>query len=214
MNEERTERAAPELRKSRSPGNPTVLFGEWFREEEAAGTEAPEAATMATASKGGVPSARVVLVKRRDERGVVFFTNYESRKGRELEENPRAAIVFHWRRLERQVRIEGSVVRASAEESDEYFDSRPRDSRLGAWASKQSRRISNRAFLEQKFEETKRRFEGRELTRPPYWGGYRIEPERYEFWQGRPRRLHDRLVYTRREESVGKASWLVERLSP
>lgn len=211
MNEKRSERA---LRKSRSPENPIELFDEWFREEAEAGTESPEAATLATASPRGVPSARVILTKRHDERGVVFFTNYESRKGREMDGNRYAALVFYWQRAERQVRIAGGVERVSAEESDEYFDSRARESRLGAWASKQSCPIPNRAFLEQKFEETKRRFEGREAPRPPYWGGYRIVPERYEFWQGRPHRLHDRLVYTRHERPYEKASWTVERLSP
>ncbi|HEV2092491.1 MAG TPA: pyridoxamine 5'-phosphate oxidase, partial [Rubrobacter sp.] len=157
----------------------------------------------------GRPSARVVLLKGFDGRGFVFYTNYEGRKGRELEENPRAALLFYWGELERQVRVEGSVSRTSEEESDAYYASRPRGSRLGAWASEQSRAVEGREVLEDRIGDLEAEYEGREVPRPPFWGGYRVEPEVVEFWQGRENRLHDRIAY-RREDG----GWKIERLQP
>ncbi len=164
--------------------------------------------TLATADREGRPSARVVLLKGLDERGLVFYTNYDSRKGRELAENPRAALVFYWPALDRQVRIEGTVEKASREESEAYFLSRPLGSRLGAWASPQSRPIAGREELDRLLREAGERF-GEEVPLPKAWGGYRVRPETVEFWQGRPSRLHDRLRYSRRS-----GGWQVERLAP
>lgn len=165
--------------------------------------------TLATASSDGAPAARTVLLKSFDEHGFVFFTNYQSRKSRELEANPRATLLFFWSTLERQVRIEGSVEQVSAEESDDYFGTRPRGSQLGAWASAQSREIDSREALERDLAEVTARFEGREVTRPPHWGGWRVVPSAVEFWQGRANRLHDRLVYRRRGDA-----WTIVRLAP
>jgi len=166
--------------------------------------------TLATATPDGKPSARVVLLKGYDERGFVFYTSYEGRKGRELEGNPNAALVFYWGELERQVRIEGRVTCVPESESDAYFAGRPRGSRLGAWASEQSRPAANRGLLEERLRELEATYEGREVPRPPFWGGYRVEPEAVEFWQGRENRLHDRIVYRR----AGEGRWEVERLQP
>jgi pyridoxamine 5'-phosphate oxidase len=165
--------------------------------------------TLATASGDGKPSARVVLLKGYDERGFVFYTNYEGRKASELEANPLCALLFYWGELERQVRIEGRASRISNEESDAYFTSRPRGSRLGAWASEQSRSVEDRNILEERVKALEAEYEGREIPRPPFWGGYRVEPEVIEFWQGRENRLHDRLVYRR---TGGR--WKMERLQP
>jgi pyridoxamine 5'-phosphate oxidase len=165
--------------------------------------------TLATADREGRPSARVVLLKGMDERGLVFYTNYDSRKGRELAENPRAALVFYWPAFDRQVRVEGTVERTSREESEAYFLSRPLGSRLGAWASPQSRPIAGREELEGRLREAEERF-GEEVPLPEGWGGYRVRPETVEFWQGRPSRLHDRLRYSR--EAGG--GWRIERLAP
>jgi pyridoxamine 5'-phosphate oxidase len=152
---------------------------------------------------------RMVLLRGADERGFVFHTNYESRKARELDENPRAAICVHWHALEEQIRIEGRVERLTDVESDAYFSSRPRGSQLGAWASKQSAPLPSRETLEEEYREIERRYEGRPVPRPPFWGGYRLAPDRIEFWFGRPDRLHDRLLYTRQGEG-----WTIERLYP
>ena len=165
--------------------------------------------TLATATPDGRPSARVVLLKGFDERGFVFYTNYEGRKGEELEENPYCALVFYWAELERQVRVEGRVSRVPKRESDEYFGSRPRGSRLGAWASEQSRPVGGREVLEERLRVLEAEYEAREVPRPPFWGGYRVEPEVIEFWQGRENRLHDRLVYRR-----SGGGWGRERLQP
>jgi pyridoxamine 5'-phosphate oxidase len=165
--------------------------------------------TVATADAEGRPSARILLIKGVDERGFVFFTNYESRKGLELAANSHAALLFHWIELERQVRIEGMVEKTSAVESDAYFASRPVGSRIGAWASEQSREIASRAELEAREKAFAERF-GDEPPRPPHWGGYRLVPARIEFWQGRPSRLHDRITYTRETDG----SWHIARLSP
>lgn len=190
--------------------DPFTQFRAWFDAALQANLPEPNAMTLATATPDGVPSARVVLLKGVDERGFVFFTNYESRKGNELAANPHAALVFYWPELERQVRIEGDVERVSAEESDAYFQSRPFGSRIGAWASAQSRPIEGRAWLEQRVAELEARYADGDIPRPPYWGGYRVIPRAVEFWQGRPSRLHDRLRYTRQDDG----SWRIERLSP
>jgi pyridoxamine 5'-phosphate oxidase len=197
------------LKESDAYPDPIEQFRRWFDEALAADLHEPNAMTLATTSDGR-PSARVVLLKGFDERGFVFYTSYEGRKSRELEINPYAALVFYWGELERQVRIEGRVSRVSEEESDAYFAGRPRGSQLGAWASEQSRPVRDRGVLEERLRELEAEYEGREVPRPPFWGGYRVEPETIEFWQGRENRLHDRLIY-RRSESGG---WKRERLQP
>jgi pyridoxamine 5'-phosphate oxidase len=189
--------------------DPIAQFSRWFAEALAAEVEEPNAMVLATATPDGVPSARVVLLKGFDERGLVFFTDYRSRKGVELEANPRAALVFRWSELERQVRITGGTARTGPEESESYYRSRPLGSRLGAWVSHQSQPISSRALLERGLAEMERRFADRDVPLPPYWGGYRVSPEAIEFWQGRPNRLHDRIRYLREAEK-----WRIERLAP
>jgi pyridoxamine 5'-phosphate oxidase len=165
---------------------------------------------LATADAQGRPSARMVLLRGVDRRGFVFHTNYNSRKGRELEANPHAALCFHWVALDEQIRVEGRVERLPAEESDAYFDSRPRGSQLGAWASDQSAVLPSRETLEEQYRETERRFEGQPtVPRPPFWGGFRLIPHRIEFWYGRPDRLHDRVMYSREGDT-----WRIERLYP
>ncbi len=188
---------------------PVEQFRRWFEEALAADLHEPNAMIVATASPDGLPSARVVLLKGFDDRGFVFYTNYEGRKGRELEENPRAALLFYWGELERQVRIEGTASRVSEEESDAYYAGRPRGSRLGALASEQSRVVGSREVLEGRIKNLEAEYEGRDVPRPAFWGGYRVEPEAMEFWQGRENRLHDRLVYRR-----GDGGWKMERLQP
>lgn len=168
------------------------------------------AMTLATADAQGRPSARIVLLKGLDQRGFMFYTNYQSRKGEELSSNPEAALVFFWPEQERQVCVAGSVSQLSSAESDAYFQSRPRGSQIGAWASDQSRIVHNRADLEQKWDVIEQRYEGQELPRPPHWGGYVLAPSRIEFWQGRPNRLHDRFRYSRQSDG----SWAIERLAP
>jgi pyridoxamine 5'-phosphate oxidase len=190
--------------------DPIRQFQRWFDDLLATETHEPTAMTLATATPDGKPSARVVLLKGLDQRGFAFFTNYDSRKGRELDANPVAALVFYWPALERQVRVEGRVERVSEAESDAYFLSRPTGSQLGAWASRQSEVVPDRRAFEDRMPELERRFPGGEIPRPPFWGGYRVVPDAIEFWQGRPDRLHDRLRYRRREDG----GWLVERLSP
>jgi len=189
--------------------DPLEQFEHWFAEAKRAGVEVPEAMTLATADAEGAPSARMVLLKGVGEDGFVFYTGYGSRKSEELEQNPRAALVFYWRPLGRQVRVEGSVERVSESESAAYFATRPRGSQLAAWASQQSRPLGSREELERRYAELEREYEGREVPLPPHWGGYRLRPEAIEFWEHRENRLHDRIRYTRAREG-----WKVERLSP
>ncbi|HWT22446.1 MAG TPA: pyridoxamine 5'-phosphate oxidase [Solirubrobacteraceae bacterium] len=189
--------------------DPFAQLQDWFAAARAAGVSEPEAAALATATPDGRPSVRIVLLRGIGPDGVAFYTNYESRKGRELAENPRAALAIHWPAQQRQVRMEGEVSRVSAEESDAYFRSRPRGSRIGAWASRQGSVLADRQELEGRFDELEARWRGEEIPRPPYWGGYVLRPDAMEFWEGRPSRLHDRVHYLR--ESDG---WRTERLSP
>ena len=190
--------------------DPVRQFADWFAEEVYAGVRAPEAAALATASADGAPSVRMVLVKRYDDAGFVFFTNHESRKGAELEANPRAALLFHWDRLGRQVRIEGTVQPISPQETAQYVRSRPRGSQLSALASPQSRPIPDRHWLEHRVTEIAARHAERELPLPDVWGGFRLAPETFEFWQHRDDRLHDRLRYRPGDDG----GWQVERLAP
>jgi pyridoxamine 5'-phosphate oxidase len=190
--------------------DPFRQFHVWFAEAEAARIYQPDAMTLATATTDGRPSARLVLLRGVDDRGFTFFTNYDSRKGRELASNPWAALVLYWAELHRQVRIEGRVVVVSPEESDAYFQGRPRGSQISACASPQSDLLVDRTVLEQRVEELTHLFEGQPVPRPPRWGGYRVVPETLEFWQGRENRLHDRLCYRRGPEG----GWTINRLAP
>ena len=190
--------------------DPFRQFDQWVQEAEAAKLVEPNAMTLATATRDGRPSARTVLLKGVDGRGFVFYTNYESRKGRELSENPRASLLLPWIALERQVIIEGTLAKLSREESAAYFHSRPRASQLGAWVSQQSSIITGRSVLEDAMKALEKKHAGAEIPLPPAWGGYRLSPESVEFWQGRRSRLHDRLRY--RREAGG--AWIVERLAP
>jgi pyridoxamine 5'-phosphate oxidase len=190
--------------------NPVRQFDTWFAQALDAQLPEPNAMTLATADARGRPSARIVLIKGVDDRGFVFFTNYDSRKGREMSANPAASLLFHWVELERQVRIEGRIEKTSAEESDTYYTSRPLGSRIGAWASDQSQPLASRDELEAREREMTAKF-GENPPRPPHWGGYRLVPDVIEFWQGRPSRLHDRIVYSR---ARADGPWSIARLAP
>ena len=191
--------------------NPFSQFHHWFQEVLKADIADPNAMTLCTCTPDGRPSARIVLLKDYDENGFTFFTNYESRKGQEMAENPNVALNFLWKKLHRQVRIEGQVEKLSAKESEVYFQSRPRGSQVGAWASPQSGVIEQRADLEKRVGEVQERFAGQEvLPLPPFWGGYRVVPTAIEFWQGQPSRLHDRFFYEKQENG----EWGISRLAP
>ena len=199
-----------ELRRADLASDPLEQFRHWFAEAGSV-IEVPEAMALATATPDGAPSARMVLLKRADERGLVFYSHYTSRKGRELEANPQAALLFHWSPLGRQVRVEGAVERAPGEESDAYFAVRPRDAQLGALASRQSEPLPSRADLDDRLAELERELTGDPLSRPPTWGGFLLAPAAWEFWQHRASRLHDRFRYERERSGGG---WRIERLFP
>ena len=190
--------------------DPIKQFGKWWEEAVRSKIDEVNAMTLATASSDGLPSARIVLLKEYNEHGFVFFTNYESFKAQQMAENPKACLVFFWKELERQIRITGLIQKIGKEQSDQYFKTRPESSRIGAWASPQSRVIDGRYWLDEKFNELVNKMEGTDIERPPHWGGYIVKPVVIEFWQGRPSRLHDRIQYTL-EESGG---WKIERLAP
>ena len=189
--------------------DPIRQFRIWFDDAVSSGMKLPEAMTLATATRDGRPSARVVLLKQVDNDGFVFYTNYRSAKAQDLEENPQAALVFYWSQFDRQVRVEGSVHRTSSEESQAYFKTRPRESQIGAWASPQSDVIINREVLDERFAELEQLYSDRDIDCPEHWGGYRLKPTRIEFWKGRLGRLHDRIVY---EKDGDK--WKISRLAP
>lgn len=194
-----------------SMGDPVELFQSWFAAARKSGLFLPEAMTLATATPDGRPSARMVLLKQADSDGFVFFTNYTSRKAGELDANPWASLLFHWPILQRQVRVEGRVERVSREESAAYYHSRPRGSQIGAWASDQSSRVDDRATLERRVKEFEAKFGEGEIPLPDHWGGFRVIPHRIEFWQGRPFRLHDRVIFERTEDGD---AWTTHRLYP
>lgn len=198
-----------ELSEANVSPDPVVQFGKWMDEAIAAETDEPTAMTLSTVGEDTRPSSRVVLLKGFDSGGFVFFTNYNSRKGRALAANPFAALNFFWPELERQINISGTVTRVSAEESDEYFKSRPFLSRIGAWASNQSEEIASRAVIMARAAKLTAKYALGNVPRPPHWGGFRVVPDRIEFWQGRPSRLHDRIVYT-----LDSGEWRIARLSP
>jgi len=205
----RTNYSAAPFDESHVLKNPIGQFKVWFDEVVHSKIEEPNAMTLATASNEGTPNARIVLLKEFNKKGFVFYSNYDSQKGKELEKNNTAVLLFFWKELIRQIRIRGIVEKISYEESNEYFHSRPRESQLGAWASKQSICIPNRKFLEDKFNSLQKEFDGKEIPLPPYWGGYRLFPTEIEFWQGRENRLHDRILY-----SLIENDWKISRLSP
>lgn len=207
----RLELQARGVRRDELDADPIVQFGQWFDISTDAGIHEPEAMIVSSVDAEGMPSSRHVLLKGVDH-GFVFFTNYESQKGRELIANPKAAICFPWNILSRQIRIIGAVEKVSAAESDEYFATRPRGSRIGAWASLQSEVIDGRQVLEERLAETEERFGDGDIPRPPHWGGFRVLPQQIEFWQARPMRLHDRFRYTADPSVDG--GWRIERLSP
>ena len=206
----RYEHAADGLRRRDLDPDPIKQFANWFTAAVEAGIRHVNAMSLATAGRDARPSVRVVLLKGFDQNGFVFFTNYESEKGKQLEANPYAALAFYWIELDRQIRISGAVEKTSREESEQYFHTRPAGAQLGAWASRQSEVIDARRVLNARLEEMTQRFAQGEIPLPAHWGGYRLQPERIEFWQGRPDRLHDRFRYTRQEDGA----WLIDRLAP
>ena len=210
MSETNTPTQPEDLDEKTVDRNPIDLFRRWFDAAVGSGSRLPESMTLATATRDGKPSARVVLLKGFDNDGFVFFTNYNSSKARQLEDNPYAALVMYWTVLDRQVRVEGSVKRVSPDQSDEYFRSRPRESQIGALASPQSEVIENRRVLEQRFQDFDKFYRDRHVERPAHWGGYILKPERIEFWQNRAGRMHDRVLY----ELEPSGSWAIKRLAP
>lgn len=206
----RSEYTAHGLRRAELHSDPVQQFSAWFAAALAAEIRDVNAMSLATATRDGKPSVRIVLLKGFDESGFSFFTNYDSGKGRDLDANPFAEMVFYWPQLERQVRISGAVERTSREDSAAYFHSRPLGSQLGAWVSKQSEVIDARKILDARLNEMTERFENGEIPLPPHWGGYRLKPDKFEFWQGRPNRLHDRFRYSRKAHGT----WLIDRLAP
>ena len=197
------------LEEHQIPDSPFTLFNEWFKQAGELGVLEPNAMVLSTVSADNKPSSRVVLLKGIDDAGFIFYSNYESRKGKELEHNPYVSILFFWPEAERQIRIEGKVSKISTESSKEYFVSRPRESQLGAWASAQSSIIQGRHSIEESYQQCLAQYEGKDIPLPDFWGGYIIHPSSFEFWQGRPSRLHDRMKYTKEQDS-----WHIVRLSP
>lgn len=210
MKDTKNQKSVADLDEKAVDANPINLFRRWFDDAIASGSRLPDAMTLATATKHGKPSARMVLLKEVDEQGFVFYTNYLSQKARELDENPRAALVLYWVQLDRQVRVEGEVERIFSTESDEYFESRPRESQIGAIASPQSEIIESREVLEKRYAELVESYRDQPVERPAHWGGYRLKPELIEFWQNRSGRLHDRILYDRQPDG----SWAINRLAP
>jgi len=194
--------------------NPFRQFSSWFEEALYSKENQPEAMVLATATKDGIPSSRVVLYKGISEGGFLIFTNFLSRKAKELDDNPHASLVIHWPTFQRQIRMEGKVEKISAEDSEQYFQTRDRESCLGAWASRQSDVLTSRKELDEKFIELEKKFLGKPVPCPPFWGGYRLIPHRFEFWLGRPNRLHDRFVYHALKPYDADSDWKIERLAP
>ena len=200
------------LEENHAPDSPFDLFNQWFEEvEKAGGIEETNAMTVATIGKDGFPKSRIVLLKQFDTNGFVFYTNYTSEKGSAIQENPNVCISFFWPNLERQVISKGVAVKLNEKDSTAYFQSRPRGSQLGAWASDQSCVIASRSLLEEKLQQLEKKYDGKTIPKPKFWGGYRVEPNSFEFWQGRPNRLHDRLLYARNSKNN---SWNMNRLAP
>ncbi|HXX41353.1 MAG TPA: pyridoxamine 5'-phosphate oxidase [Chthoniobacterales bacterium] len=210
LRDPRYEHAERGLRRRDLDADPIKQFSNWFTAAIEAQIRDVNAMSLATAGLDGKPSVRIVLLKGFDQDGFVFFTNYESEKGKQLEENPNAAIGFYWIELDRQIRINGRVDKTSREESERYFHSRPLGSQLGAWASRQSEVVDARRILDARFAEINERYAGKSVPLPPHWGGFRLNPDRFEFWQGRPNRLHDRFLYSRATDGV----WQIHRLAP
>lgn len=198
------------LNKNTVEKNPIAQFNKWFEEALNSGIEDANAMTLATATKDGRPSARIVLIKELNSQGFVFYTNYQSRKGLEIDQNPFGCINFYWKELERQVRADGYIEKISREKSDEYFKTRPRGSQIGAWTSPQSNKIANREIMEERFRRLEEKYKDKEIPRPAQWGGYVLIPDMMEFWQGRPNRLHDRILYTIQKDG----NWMIDRISP